>query len=197
MIRIVFITLFQLLFVAEASSQIDNNYLKVGEKAPVIKGIDQFNSEINSNKILQNKKILLLFYRGNWCPYCKKHLASLQENLEKFIEKGVFVIVVTPEKVEKIKETTSKFNSKFSIIHDFNNKIMNDYKVAFRVTKENVPKYFEFTLRRVREYNEKENNVLPVPATYMIDKNHRISYVHYDSDYKKRADLTEILNKIE
>ncbi|AMC10522.1 hypothetical protein Lupro_04360 [Lutibacter profundi] len=197
MIRIVFITLFQLLFVVEASSQIDNNYLKVGDKAPVIRGIDQFNSEINSNKILQNKKILLLFYRGNWCPYCKKHLASLQENLEKFIKNGVFVIVVTPEKVEKIKETTSKFNSKFSIIHDFNNKIMNDYKVAFKVTKENVPKYFEFTLKRVREYNEKENNVLPVPATYMIDKNHRISYVHYDSDYKKRANLTEILNKIE
>jgi len=197
MIRIAFITLFQFLFIAEAISQIDNNYLKVGEVAPIIKGIDQFNSEINSNKILQNKKILLLFYRGNWCPYCKKHLASLQENLEKFIKKGVYVIVVTPEKVEKIKETTSKFKSKFSIVHDFNNKIMNDYKVAFKVTKENVPKYFEFTLKRVREYNEKENNVLPVPATYLIDRNHKISYVHYNSDYKKRADFTEILNKIE
>lgn len=197
MIRIVFITLFQLLFVVEASSQIDNNYLKVGEKAPAIRGVDQFNSEINSNKILQNKKILLLFYRGNWCPYCKKHLVSLQENLEKFIKKGIYVIVVTPEKVERIKETANKFNSKFSIIHDFNNRIMNDYKVAFKVTKENIPKYFEFTLKRVREYNEKENNVLPVPATYMIDKNHRISYVHYNSDYKKRANFIKILNKIE
>ncbi|WP_457609915.1 peroxiredoxin-like family protein [Lutibacter sp.] len=197
MIRIAFITLFQFLFIAEAISQIDNNYLKVGEVAPIIKGIDQFNSEINSNKILQDKKILLLFYRGNWCPYCKKHLASLQENLEKFIKKGVYVIVVTPEKVEKIKETTSKFKSKFSIVHDFNNKIMNDYKVAFKVTKENVPKYFEFTLKRVREYNEKENNVLPVPATYLIDRNHKISYVHYNSDYKKRADFNEVLNKIE
>lgn len=123
MVKTVLITLFQLLFVAEVTSQIDNNYLKVGEEAPIIKGVDQFNSEINSTKILQDKKILLLFYRGNWCPYCKKHLVSLQQNLEKFIKKGIYVIVVTPEKVEKIKETTSKFNSKFSIIHDFNNKI--------------------------------------------------------------------------
>ncbi|WP_457618852.1 hypothetical protein [Lutibacter sp.] len=64
MVKIVLITLFQLLFIVETTSQIDNNYLKIGEKAPVIKGVDQFNSEIDSNKILQEKK-LLLFYRGN------------------------------------------------------------------------------------------------------------------------------------
>lgn len=60
MVKTVLITLFQLLFVAEAISQIDNNYLKIGEKAPVIKGVDQFNSEINSNKILQKKIITIL-----------------------------------------------------------------------------------------------------------------------------------------
>ena len=189
--RIALITIFQFLFIAKAVSQIDIEYLKIGEKAPLIKGIDQFNSEINSDKILKDKKILVLFYRGNWCPYCKKHLASLQDNLEKFAEKGVYVIVVTPEKVDKIKETSKKYKAAFSIIHDSDNKIMKDYKVAFDVNKENVPNYFEFTLKKVREYNE--NKVLPVPATYLIDKDHKISYVHYDPDYKKRSDFSEIL----
>ena len=53
-------------------AQIDNNYLKVGETAPIITGTDQFGSKISSKEILKNNEILLLFYRGNWCPYCKK-----------------------------------------------------------------------------------------------------------------------------
>jgi len=196
MIKIILITLFQFLFIAKAVSQIDNNFLKIGENAPKIVGVDQFNLEIDSDKILKDKKILVLFYRGNWCPYCKKHLASLQENLDKFTEKGVQVIVVTPEKVAKVKETAKKWKSTFSIIHDSENKIMNDYKVAFDVNKENIPNYFEFILKRVREYNEEDNNVLPVPATYLIDKNDKISYVHYNPDYSKRSDFTKILDRL-
>ena len=118
------------------------------------------------------------------------------ENME-WAEKGVYVIVVTPEKVDKVKETSKKFKSTFSIIHDADNKIMNDYKVAFDVNKDNVPNYFEFTFKKVRAYNESNNDVLPVPATYLIDKNALISYVHYDPDYKKRADLGEIINLLE
>ena len=178
------------------NTQINNDYLNIGENAPRILGVDQFSNSIDSDDILKSNKILLIFYRGSWCPYCKKHLASLQENLNKITEKGVYVIVVTPERVEKIKETSTKYKSTFSIIHDVDNKIMNNYKVAFDVNKENVPSYFNFTLKKVRDYNENYNYVLPVPATYLIDKNALISYVHYNPNYKDRADLSEILDLI-
>jgi len=42
-------------------------------------------------------------------------------------------------------------------------------------------------------YNVDNNNVLPVPATYLIDKDGKIKYGHYDPDYKNRSDLNEIL----
>jgi peroxiredoxin len=195
--RISIMAIFLFVSIWEVNSQINNDYLKIGESAPRILGVDQFTKKIDSDDILKNNKILLIFYRGNWCPYCKKHLASLQDNLDKFTKKGVYVIVVTPEKVDKVKETSTKFKSTFSIIHDAENKIMNDYKVAFDVNKDNVPNYFEFTLKKVRAYNESNNDVLPVPATYLIDKNALISYVHYDPDYKKRAELGEIINLLE
>ncbi|WP_299527166.1 peroxiredoxin-like family protein [uncultured Lutibacter sp.] len=194
--RIVLLSLFLVFTIGKATSQINNEHLKVGELAPKIVGIDQFNTEIDSDEILKENKILLLFYRGNWCPYCKKHLASLQENLEKLTEKGIYVIVVTPEKVEKTKETTTKFNSTFSIVHDINNKIMNDYKVAFEVNENNVTSYLDFTKNKIQEYNVKDNNVLPVPATYIINSDKTISYVHYNPNYCERSNFTEILNNL-
>ena len=177
-------------------SQINNEHLNIGDQAPVIIGVDQNGKKINSNEILKTNKILLVFYRGNWCPHCRKHLGSLQEHLTEFTKKGVYVMVVTPETVEKTVETAKKNKTTFSIIHDIDNKIMNDYKVAFDVNKENVPNYFGIVSKRVAEYNVENNNILPVPATYIINQNRLINYVQYDPDYKNRSNFDEILKSL-
>ena len=181
------------LFIGKGYSQINEDYLKIGEHAPRIIGVDQNGKNIDSELILKENRILLFFYRGNWCPYCKKHLLELQDRLEEINEKGIVVIVVTPENEEKIIETTTKFKVSYSILHDVNNVIMNNYKVAFDVVEENIPKYFKFTKGKVEMYNSE--NVLPVPATYLIGKKKTIEYVHYDPDYTKRSNFDDILNK--
>lgn len=177
-------------------SQIDKSHLEVGEKTPIIIGVDQNGNEINSQEILKKKQIMLLFYRGNWCPYCRKHLKSLQENLEEFAKKGVYVIVVTPEITKKIEETSEKLATTFSIIYDVDNIIMTNYKVAFEVNEKNVTRYFNFTKKKVKNYNTQGKDVLPVPATYMINKEGKISSVQYDIDYKNRSNFKEILKTL-
>ncbi len=177
-------------------AQINNEHLEIGDEAPLIIGVDQKGESINSDSILKKDKILLIFYRGNWCPYCKKHLASLQDNFEALTQKGVYIIVVTPEIVEKTKETSEKLNASFSIVHDVDNKIMKDYMVAFDVNEENIPKYYGMITKKVAAYNEENNNVLPVPATYLIDQDGKISYVQYDPNYKNRSDFNEILESL-
>ena len=195
MLRILFIITF-IFSTLSVNAQISKEHLEVGEKAPTIIGVDQNGKAINSLEILEEKQIMLVFYRGNWCPYCRKHLKSLQENLEEFTKKGVYVIVVTPEVTDKTTETTEKLNATFSIIYDKDNKIMNDYKVAFEVNETNVVKYFNFTKKKVEKYNDKDNDVLPVPATYLINKDCKISYVQYDTDYTNRSDFKEILKSL-
>lgn len=176
--------------------QIEKNHLKIGDTAPQIIGVDQNGKSINTSEILKTNKVLIVFYRGNWCPHCKKHLTSLQEHLEAFTKKGVYVMVVTPETVDRTLETEKKFKTSFSIVHDADNRIMDDYKVSFEVNKANVPKYYSVVSSKVAAYNAENNNVLPVPATYLIDQDGKISYVHYDPDYKKRSDFSEILKSL-
>jgi peroxiredoxin len=178
------------------SGQINAEHLEVGQQAPRIKATDQNGKSIDSKVILENEKILLVFYRGNWCPHCKKHLGELEKNLTALKEKGVFVLVVTPESVEKTKETQEKFNTSFSIVHDSGNQIMKDYKVAFEVNESNVPNYYDKITELVDEYNSESEKVLPVPATYLIGTDERIEYVQYDPDYKNRSDISEIVNSL-
>lgn len=105
-------------------------------------------------------------------------------------------ITVTPETIEKTRETQKKLKTSFSIIHDKDNKIMNDYKVAFGVNKKNIPNYFGLISKKIAAYNVENNNVLPVPATYLIGKEGKIIYVQYDPNYKNRSDFDEILKML-
>ena len=182
------------IFSITSIAQISDDNYKIGETAPEIIGIDQNGKAINSIEILKTNKILLIFYRGYWCPHCRKHLASLQEHIDEFIRKDVYVIVVSPETVEKTIESSEKIKANFSIVHDHENKIMNDYGVIYEVNKETVPSYYGFVSKKVAQYNIENNLVLPVPASYLIDSNGKFIYIHYDPDYKKRSDMEDILN---
>ena len=179
-----------------ALAQIDNVSLKLGDKAPNFTGFDQFGKYVNSKHILKDKPILIVFYRGSWCTYCKKHLTELQENLEAFTQKGYYVVVVTPEKVDKTKEITDKLGLGFSILHDSDNKIMKSYKVLYEVNEQNVTNYYEIIKQKVQEYNVDNNLVLPVTATYIINKKGKIGFVQYNPDYSKRADFKELLKTL-
>ena len=178
------------------NGQINSEHLEIGDRAPQIIATDQDGKTIDSGDILKNEKILLVFYRGNWCPHCKKHLGELEKNLAALQEKGVFVLVVTPESVEKTLETQEKFKTSFSIVHDSGNQIMKDYQVAFEVNESNVPNYYDKITELVNEYNAESEKMLPVPATYLIGKDGRIEYVQYDPDYKNRSDISEIVNSL-
>jgi len=186
---------FFLLFTTSLFSQINNEHLNVGEEAPTIFAKDQNGNTIDSKEVLKNKKILLVFYRGNWCPYCRKHLASLQENLNSLHKKNVFVMVVTPENPTKNLETQDNLKTHFSIIHDADNKIMTAYKVAYKVNKTTVTSFYNRVQNNIANYNDAHNDVLPVPATYLIDQNDTIIYVQYNTNHKIRSDIKDLIAK--
>ena len=190
-----YISILLLVFSTSLFAQINNEHLNVGEKAPIIIAKDQNGKTINSKTILKTRKILLVFYRGNWCPYCRKHLTSLQANLNELHKKNVFVMVVTPEKLEKNFETQKKLKTEFSIIHDTDNKIMTAYKVAYKVNKLTVTSYYNHVQNEIAKYNDAHNDVLPVPATYLIDTNGKIIYVQYNTDHKIRSNIKELIAK--
>lgn len=190
------LVIFLLMSSLVAYAQIEENNLQIGEKAPIIKGVDQFGKTINSKDILKEKQLLLVFYRGGWCPSCRKHLTELEQSFDAFSKKGFYVVVVTPESVEKTKETSEKIKASFSIIHDVDNKIMTDYKVLYEINEQNVTNYFDIIKKKVMEYNVDNNLVLPVTATYIINKKGKISFVQYNPDYTKRADFNEMLKSL-
>lgn len=177
-----------------ANAQNFNLGLSVGDYAPPFARFDQNNDFISSSELLKDHPVVLIFYRGYWCPVCKRHLANLQDSLELIRDKGASVVVVTPEQSSSIKKTISKTGATFSILHDEDYEIMKMYQVDYKITKETVSQHYPFVLEKTKNANGNNDRVLPVPATYLIGQDGTVHYVHFDTDYHNRASIREILS---
>jgi len=167
--------------------------IEVGTKAPNFKAVDQNGYLIDLESMLREAPVVLIFYRGYWCPYCNRALKSYADSINLVTDKGAWFIAVTPETLDGIAKTIDETNLKFSVLSDAKGKIMEAYDVAFNVTTEYITKIKRFKRVSIAENNDQKNAVLPVPATYIINKSGTIVYRHFEYNYKKRASIGTIL----
>ncbi len=171
--------------------------LAIGDKIPHFKAYDQYHEYISESGILaQHDGMVLFFYRGNWCSYCRKQLAQLQDSLKMITDKNYQVVVVTPEKPESIDQMTLKTGATFSILYDRDYSIMKAFEVDFKISDETVPGKVKSTRSNARKANGNNDDMLPVPAVYIVAKNRQITWRHFDPDYSKRPSILEILSNL-
>ncbi|WP_217605406.1 peroxiredoxin-like family protein [Chitinophaga sp. GbtcB8] len=170
--------------------------LKSGTKAPDFSGTDNNGKTVALDQLLQkNKAVVLFFYRGQWCPYCNKHIQELQDSLHLLTAKGAYVVGVTPETAGNIDKTIEKTHASFSIIQDKGYQIMKAYDVNYVLDQNTVTQYKNWHVD-LEEINGNKDHVLPVPATYIIDNTGKITFVQFDKDYRKRASVADLLHAL-
>jgi peroxiredoxin len=169
--------------------------LFISSKAPDFKGKDQFGNEIRLKELLKKGKVVLIFYRGYWCPYCNRELSMFQDSLSQITEKGATIIAVSPEKPENVLQTVEKTKATFSILYDEGLKIMKAYDVKFEVPENTITRYRNSGLD-LEKINGSNGKFLPVPAVYIIDKESNITYRFFETDYKKRPGINDILKNL-
>ncbi len=172
--------------------------LFINSKAPDFKAKDQNGNEIVLKDLRKKGPVVIIFYRGYWCPYCNKELQRLQDSLQLIKDKGAQLIAVTPEKQEGIAKTIEKTKASYSIITDEDLKIMKAYSVAYQVDDKTVSRYKMANIDLASNNGQKPGSViyLPVPAVYIINKDGEISYRFFNPDYKNQAPVKDILDNL-
>lgn len=170
--------------------------LAINDKAPDFSANDQSGKTINLNSELKKNTVVLVFYRGQWCPFCNKELKALEDSLQFIRSKGGIVIAISPEKPEYITKTIEKTNATYSVLYDEGLRIMKSYDVAFQLDSLTISKYKTYGIDFNIVNGQANGNHLPVPAVYVIDKKGKIAYRHFDPDYRKRASISEIIKHL-
>ena len=156
--------------------------LKVGDVAPAIEGIDHTGKPVSLAQLHKKGPVVVTFYRGFWCPFCTKYLKKLQDSVATM---GGRIIAVTPETQAFALKMVERSGVTYPIVTDTDGHFLAAYKVGFAVDEATLSKYKGYGI------DLKANNggraELPVPATYVVGTNGKITFVHFNTDYKERA----------
>ncbi|HVF95835.1 MAG TPA: peroxiredoxin-like family protein [Flavisolibacter sp.] len=189
------LSLLSLLTVLITSAQDKPEGLFINSKAPDFKLKDQNDEEVSLKELRKKGQTVVIFYRGNWCPYCSRQLRGLQDSLQLIRDKGAQLVAITPEATKSIDSTLTKTGATFSILSDEGGKLAAAYQVAFKVDDRTVNRYKMAGIDLLKNNNQKEA-VLPVPAVYIINKEGTVTYRYFDENYRKRLSVKEILAHI-
>lgn len=174
----------------------DAKGLSVGTKIENFSAVDQDNKLFSLDKQLEKGKVIVIFYRGHWCPICKRHLSDLQDSLALIQAKGVKVIAISPEKPEYASETVENTGANFTLLYDQDYKISKMFDVLYRPKGSTRLIYNTMLGANLKKSHSDDSQQLPIPATFIIDENSKITWRQFNPDYHNRASVKEILEQL-
>ena len=170
--------------------------LKTGDAAPDFSTMDANDRLVTLTKELKNGPVVIIFYRGEWCPVCNRYLSNFQDSLSYVIGAGAKVLAITPEKPSSARKMIEKTNATFTVIPDPTEEIMQSYDVMFNATEAYQDRIMTKLETDIASNNDNKEAKLPVPATFIINQDGIIVYRQFDLDYHIRATVKDILDNI-
>ena len=98
---------------------IETKALAVGAKAPAVALVDAAGAPWQlTASLAKHARVMLVFYRGDWCPHCRKQLGELQSKQADFAAKGLGLVAISVDEVPAGRALTAKLGLGFPILSD-------------------------------------------------------------------------------
>lgn len=170
--------------------------LEKGQKIPDAKLSGPDGKLVALSSLHRDKPLVIVFFRGGWCPICTRHTQELMKVYPDLKAKGFEMVGVSPDSVESSKANVDKTSISFPIYSDPDLNAIRAFGLAFKVDDATVTKYKGFGID-LEKASGRDHHALPVPAIYVVGTDGVITFAHSDADYRKRLDTKDLLKALE
>lgn len=112
---------------------------------------------------------VLVFFRGHWCPYCRRYLGKLQSNFPRFEARGVRLVGVSPEPPATSRALARDLGLQFPLACDVDGRVIDRYGT--------------------RNGFLSARSLIPHAAVFVLDPAGRVRFKSIDRNYKKRTTM--------
>ena len=140
--------------------------LTIGTAAPDF-NLQSLNGDRVTLSELRGTKVLMIFYRGHWCPFCVGHLQDIQTMLPELEKRGYQVLAISPDDATDMQKMAERMDRPYHFLSDAGLKVTDLYGI-----------------RRDEE--------LPHPAMILLDDQGLVKWFYIGEDYKTRPSTTQL-----
>ncbi len=169
--------------------------LTVGAEMPSFSLKDSTGKTAESRDLLKEGNLVVVFYRGSWCPFCNTYLRSLQKRLTDITAAGGKLVAVSVENPDASMAVAKKNEVLFTVLSDPNLDTARKFGIVYQLPDDTAAKYASRGLD-LAKHNEMAKPELPLAATYIVNRQGKITYAFLETDYKKRAEPDVIIENL-
>lgn len=140
--------------------------------------------------------ILVVFYRGGWCPFCNFQIRELTRAKPEFDERGVTPVLLSVDRVSEAAKTSAAYDIPYPVLSDPELGVHRGFRVLQQVDDATLAKYREFGIDLEASSGQKHHTIA-IPSLFLIDKTGVVRFAHADRDYKVRPSTAQILAAID
>jgi len=157
----------------------------VGEKIPAGSLQNANGESLNIRKLIKQQRTVLVFYRGNWCPYCNLQLSGLQEIEQEIHDLGFQVLAISADRPEKLKESAEENEFRYQLLSDSKMEYARKLGIAFQLDNSAQVRLRAFGVKLDEQSGEKHYQ-LPAPAVFVLNKKGEIQFSYINPNFKVR-----------
>ena len=135
---------------------------------------------------------MLCFIRGRWCPFCVAQMEAMNLILPEIEQAGATLATVSPQTVQQSFFMRDQHKLRFPLLSDAGNKVARRFGLVYRVPEEQEAVYRKAFVN-LPFVNGENSWELPIPATYIIDRDGTVLFTSANEDYTERPEPAEIV----
>lgn len=170
--------------------------LKVGDTMPSFMLPNAEGRIVLSDELLSKGPVVVNFFRGNWCPYCRRTLEALEAVLPEIVAARGQLVALTPDTGSHFVATKRRYQLSYEVLSDVDGAVGLQFGVLFRAPD----RYRELLAVGGVDLPARHGNegwFLPMPGTFVVDQQGIIRYAFVNVDFTRRAEPADIVRVLQ
>ena len=145
-----------------------------------------------------DRPVVLITFRGGWCPFCNMHLSELNQVVPEIDAMGVDVLFLSGDRPELLYSTLSRETQEdiegldYTILSDADAQAAVALGIAFKASQGTIDRRLSND-QDIEGSSMLEHGVLPVPAVFAVGTDGVIAFAHANPDFRVRVPADELM----
>ena len=152
--------------------------------------------ETSFNDLLEDAPLLVIFYRGGWCPYCNFQIRELTVGYDAFKARGVMPVLISVDRVDGSSEIQKTYEIPFPVLSDTELAALTEFNVRLDIGPEDYERMQEYGID-LEDWSGKQHHVIAQSSAFIVDQAGIVKWAHVSSDFKVRPSNEQLLSVID
>ena len=168
--------------------------LGIGARAPSFELSDQNGRVVSSVELLSKGRLVICFLRGRWCPFCVGQMEAMNVVVGEIERAGASLVAISPQTVQQAFFMVDQHKLRFPLLSDVGSGVGRQFGLVIdrRISRESIGGSFV----NLPFANGDESWELPIPATYVLDRDGTVLFASANADYAERAEPLDVLKSL-